>query len=103
VTTKKHRCRICRGDRPNDGVICLGCGTALLKCQETRKKRPVTECPGCRASGPFKVLEAGRFRCTKCTAVFEQGDFDFVDDRPDVNVEKKERLEMDRKRGAMGR
>lgn len=99
MTTKKHRCRICLGDRPNNGTICLGCGTALIKCQETRKKKPVTECPGCRSNGPFKSIEAGRFRCPKCTAVFESGDFGFLDDRPDINVEKKERLEMELRKG----
>ena len=102
--SETHRCKICRGDRPNNGLVCLGCGTALIKCKESKLKTFKPECPGCTHTGPHQTLEHGRFRCLKCTAVFERGDVGYLDDRPDVNVEKLERLEADRrKRGGYKR
>lgn len=88
----EHQCRICDGKRPHNGTICLGCGTLLVKCKAATVKRDIRECPKCTHTGPHKLIEAGRMRCLKCTAVFEGPDFGFVDDRPEVNAEKKERL-----------
>lgn len=95
-----HRCRICQGDRPHNGTTCLGCGTLLVKCKETKEKRNRHECPGCTHTGPHQITEHGRWRCVKCTAIFEGPDFGFVDDRPEVNAAKKERAASEmRKRG----
>lgn len=99
--SETHQCTICRGLRPNNGVVCLGCGTALLKCSQRKAKRHTTECPGCTHTGPHQTLEAGRYRCLKCTAIFEHGDVGYLDDRPDINAEKLERMAVERrKRGA---
>lgn len=90
--TMNHNCSICRGSRPHNGSVCLGCGTPLAKATlKKTDRRNTTECPGCRHNGPFQDI-GGRLRCGKCTAVFEGSDFGFVDDRPDVNAEKMERL-----------
>jgi len=105
MTTQKHKCRFCQGIRENNGEACFGCGSPLAKCLERSSKRGRNECPGCTHTGPHKAIEAGRYRCVKCTAVFEGPDVGFLDDRPDVNLEKLERMELDRKktRGAYGR
>lgn len=93
----EHQCRFCGGQRENDGETCLGCGSPLDKCQDMKPKCSRSKCPGCTHTGPHQTLEQGRFRCLKCTAVFEHGDFGYLDDRPHVNVEKKERLEAKRR------
>lgn len=93
-----HYCKCCRGIRPNDGLICQGCGTALLHCRVVKQKKPRIECAQCGSNGPFREREPGRKVCVKCNGVFEAADFSFVDDRPDINVEKKERLEIQRRR-----
>lgn len=93
-----HNCRMCGGDRPHNGKACLGCGTELVKCRPTKVRRSGSNCPGCTHNGPHQVLEYGRFRCVKCTAVFEGPDVGYLDDRPDVNVEKLERLTAEIKR-----
>lgn len=97
--TENHECKCCGGSRPHNGEICLGCGTPILKCKPSKStNRFRSSCPQCASDGPHVVLEAGRYRCPKCTAVFEQPDFGFVDDRPDINAEKKEKLEADQKK-----
>lgn len=93
-----HKCRFCCGTRENDGEVCLGCGSQLKNCLDKEPKRPRRECPGCTHGGPHREIEPGRYRCLKCTAVFEGADVGFLDDRPDVNVEKLERMELDRKK-----
>jgi hypothetical protein len=98
--SQTHYCKCCRGIRPNDGVICQGCGTALVHCRVTKQKKTRIDCPACASSGPHRQLEPGRMTCVKCNGVFEGGDVGYLDDRPDVNVEKKERLEMERRRKA---
>ena len=97
MTGKKHRCRICNGDRPHNGLHCQGCGTEIVKCKPTKTKR-IVDCPGCGNRGPFRELEAGRYHCTKCTATFEGADVGYLDDRPDVNAEKQERMIEEAKR-----
>lgn len=97
-----HSCGICGGIRENNGSSCLGCGTELDKCIDQRKKPKAPRCPKCQ-SGTGKEIEPGRYCCKNCQAVFEAMDFSFLDDRPDRNVEKKERLELDRKKRGVKR
>ena len=92
-----HRCRICNGDRPHNGLHCQGCGTEIVRCKPAKTKRS-SACHVCAHTGPHKLIEAGRFRCLKCTAVFEGPDVGYLDDRPDVNLEKAERLIEEAKR-----
>ena len=92
-----HICRICDGERPHDGKLCLGCGTELVRCRPTKRKRG-TACPCCSHDGQHNFLEQGRRRCVKCGAVFEGPDVGYLDDRPDVNLAKRERLESMKKR-----
>jgi hypothetical protein len=103
--TSEHECRPCGGKRPHNGSHCLGCGSPIEICRPSKNRnRWRSSCPSCASDGPHQTLEAGRYRCQKCNAIFEQPDFGFVDDRPDINVEKLEKLEADsRKRGAYNR
>lgn len=87
-----HDCRMCGGKRPHNGKACLGCGTELIKCKPSRTNRRSDVCPGCTHHGPHKEIEHHRYRCLKCMAVFERPDVHYLDVRPDVNVEKQERL-----------
>lgn len=97
--SQSHLCPICNGNRPHNGLICLGCGTSLIVCAGKKPKQVQRhECPSCAANGPHKLLEPGRFCCKKCLAVFESADGYAVDDRPDRNAEKLEEL-RNRKRG----
>lgn len=48
---------------------------------------------------PHILIDPGRWRCGKCNAVFEAGDVGYLDDRPDVNLEKQERYEQMKKQG----
>ena len=93
-----HDCRICNGHRPHNGKQCLGCSADLVRCKRAKIKRNWNECPGCTHTGPHKLTDDRQYRCHKCGATFEGPDFSFVDDRPDINVDKKERLEAERKK-----
>lgn len=96
--TATHKCRCCGGIRQNNGRICLGCGTPLHQCEIPRKPRvSKVDCPSCGKRSPQVVIEPGRYRCTACNSIFEADDFSFLDDRPDVSLEKKERLEQMKK------
>lgn len=95
-----HNCRFCGGNRPHNNVHCLGCGSAIESCRPVRVHRKNHDCPKCTHNGPHQTLGPKRFRCVKCTAVFEGPDFGFVDTRPEVNLAKIERAESEtRKRG----
>jgi ribosomal protein S27AE len=87
----RMRCMICAGPRHFVDGVCTGCGTDQAKAVNTlpRKKRP--DCPRCSPGAPAKQLEADRWLCQRCNAVFEAEDFCFADSRPDVNAEKRER------------
>lgn len=102
--SQEHYCKFTRSIQPNNGSICLGCGSDLTRCKQDKPKRKTSECPGCTHHGPHKEIEAERYRCLKCGAIFEKPDFGYVDERPDVNAEKLERIERDkRKRGGYKR
>lgn len=93
MTQQTHICRFCDGKRPHENGRCCGCGTDVRKCKPEKITRNRNECPGCTHTGPHKLMESRRYRCLKCTAVFEGPDFEFVDTRPEVNAAKKERAE----------
>lgn len=99
-----HYCRCCAGVRPNNGVVCLGCGTALISCERKQPARmSKVDCPCCAKRSPQVLIEPGRYRCTACNSIFEADDFSFFDDRPDVSLDKKERYERERKRRGRNR
>lgn len=97
--TQTHTCKICRGPRPHNGSVCLGCGTELKNSTVTRVKTRKKQCPECCSYMPHILIDPGRWRCGKCNAVFEAGDVGYLDDRPDVNLEKQERYEQMKKQG----
>ena len=96
--TQTHRCNFCNGIRPIHAGLCTGCGTPVIRCKPPTIKRNRNECPGCTHTGPHELMETGRYRCQKCTAIFEGPDFGFMDDRPEVNAAKKERAESERRK-----
>lgn len=93
-----HFCKCCNGHRPNNGVICLGCGSLLATCRRPEPKRTTSaSCPECGKNSLHVQIEPGRFLCGNCSSVFERDDVGFFDDRPDVSLEKKERFEQMKK------
>lgn len=95
-----HNCRFCGGQRPHNGVDCLGCGSDIASCKPIRIRRNNQDCPKCTHSGPHSVITAHRRRCVKYGAVFEAVDFGFVDTRPEVNLAKIERAESEARKRA---
>lgn len=100
---KDHYCKFCDGKRPNDGEFCLGCGSQLAKC--ARSVAPdrvnVPRCPICSSKAKPEQMADGQIKCSTCLTLFEKTDFSFLDTRPDVNAQKKEKAARDaRKRGA---
>ena len=90
----QHFCKCCNGIRPNNGSICLGCGTLLKVCARPEPKAPARRnCPCCGRTTNQREIEAGRFLCDGCRTVFEPEEVHYFDDRPDVSLEKKERYE----------
>lgn len=92
------QCRICRKHTPTDGQLCLGCGTPVENAiDNSRLKVRKPQCPKCNSGANYEI-ETGRFSCRDCMAVFEAEDFGYVDTRPDVNLDKKERLQVRKKK-----
>lgn len=91
-------CSICRGIRPCRDGRCLGCGSNIRICGSVKEKSAV-HCPQCGRSKSVSKPEADRFHCSWCNIVFEKDDFVCLDDRPEVSAMKKERLELEKKRG----
>jgi ribosomal protein L37AE/L43A len=88
-------CRICCGERPMSKDMCLGCGTpranaAVPKSNKPANTQPKPKCPGCGLDHST-MLEAGRWQCAVCHAVFEGVEFTFLDDRAEQNAIKRER------------
>lgn len=54
-------------------------------------------CPRCDSRAVQREIEPGRYCCNRCRAVFEDDDFGYVDDRPDVNAEKREAMSRRRR------
>lgn len=94
----KQFCKICRGQRGvmlvGTSKMCEGCGTPADNCfltvTEKAKQKLVLKCPLCRSPNA-DLLEARRWLCATCGTVYEALEQSFLDDRPDVNLEKKER------------
>ncbi len=74
---------------------CVGCGMPAANAvvpESTRKKQKMRlKCPQCR-SVVAEEIEKDRFCCNTCGAVYEAMDQGFVDDRPEQNAMKKERV-----------
>ena len=85
-------CKICNRPTTFNKRECLSCLTpiARAKRKKTETLKPQPQCPRHCGTG-LKQIKPGRFRCNNCGAVFEADDFSFVDERPAVNAEKKER------------
>lgn len=92
-------CRMCRGCRPHNGKVCLGCGTPVANARVVERKRSQPGRPPCPACGcrVSHEVAAGRFSCRDCMAEFEAVEVGYCDTRPDVNAEKRERHEKARR------
>lgn len=99
METKTINCRYCRKLSPANDKQCLGCGAPVANAIDRSGgvKKEVFRCPKCDWSRYYKRKD-GSFCCTSCYADFESDDFTFVDDRPDVNLEKIERHNKQRRR-----
>lgn len=90
-------CRICRKNQLTVQGRCRSCGTPAANAKSNSKPGSgLTKCPFCH-HGSTVQLEEGRFYCKICDKHFEDDDFGFLDTRPDVNLEKKERNEAKKK------
>jgi len=88
-------CRMCRGPRPFNANGCTGCGTprakAIVPAERLKQPEVNPTCPGC-GDNHVERFQAERWKCARCHSVFEPVEFGFVDDRPEINLAKKERL-----------
>jgi DNA-directed RNA polymerase subunit RPC12/RpoP len=82
-------CRICRRQRPESGK-CSSCGTGLTPYYEPKAKAPSPSCPKCRGKHTQATPHGSRV-CRDCGAEFEPVEVGYLDTRPDVNAEKRER------------
>ena len=90
-------CNICQGRRESAGGVCLGCGTPVANARMPGKvSASKPRCPNCKRS-QSRELERGRFLCGHCRAVFEREDVGYLDDRPAINAEKRERQSQRRR------
>jgi hypothetical protein len=91
---RTHICRYCMGTRVVRYGKCCGCGMPEHECRPIiRKHKSKVSCPGCGVEGHSISIGDGQRRCRKCMSVYEGADFVFLDHRPDISFEKKERLE----------
>ena len=92
--TDRFHCRYCRGVRDFSRTICLGCGSprcnAIVASPKLMSQATKPRCPGC-GSTLARQIGDGRWVCG-CGSVFEAADFNFLDDRAEKNLEKKERM-----------
>mgnify|MGYP006977238369 FL=1 len=88
---------MCGKVSPHNGHRCLGCNTPIANAKVTTKPPAKPRCPGC-GSGKNKPVpwDESRLECQACHAVFELPDGFALDDRPDVNLEKRERMSQRR-------
>lgn len=89
-------CRFCVGPRGvNSAKQCEGCGMPVANAnvpESVRKQNKLRlKCPKCRGTH-IREIEADRYCCETCDSVFEAADTGFVDDRPEQNAMKKERV-----------
>lgn len=88
-------CRFCNGKRRvNAKTQCEGCGMPVANAHVPEPARKLAKlrlkCPKCRRTH-IAEIEKDRFNCETCDAVFEAADVGYLDTRPDINAEKKER------------
>lgn len=96
-------CPVCRKNKSGmkgREALCCSCATAL---QEPPPKKRVGQqtCSGCGGVTDVQI-EPGRFHCRKCNSVVEPLEFAFMDTRPEVNAEKRERQEQEGVRDRRG-
>lgn len=89
------RCRFCNGNRRVVGVgvhnFCEGCGAHAAKAKvagDPLVSCPIVRCPHCRLQNA-RNIEADRYECRHCHAVFEVVEQSFVDTRPEINAIKR--------------
>lgn len=92
-------CGICSGKRDNVGGMCSGCGGEVseVRMSANPKPKPV-QCPQCGPRTDAYPLGRGEHHCRRCGVKFSPVEFAFVDTRPEVNAEKRERGNARRKR-----
>lgn len=87
--TKTIDCRFCNGTRDANDSMCLGCGSPIANARRTVKVRKAEKpCPECNSRNS-SVIDDHRFMCRDCGGTFENEDFGFVDDRPEINAMKR--------------
>jgi hypothetical protein len=57
-------CRYCRGARPTQSAICLGCGSDACECS-TRRPQYRRRCPKC-TDGMLRPVGVGLVVCDTC-------------------------------------
>ena len=99
---KQINCNFCKGRRNVYHGLCDGCGHPEANVTAGSKQRQpaaarVPACPACHSSNR-QELEPGRWLCRGCAGIFETEDVGYLDDRPDVNAQKREAATNGRKR-----
>lgn len=103
MTDQTFPCRMCGGQRPHNGRECLGCGAPIERAwdsSQTNTERIM--CPKCN-SGAHERRADDSYTCRACGAWFESLEVGYLDDRPDVNAEKRERPARVNRRGPSAR
>ena len=96
MPTTRHFCRFCARVTTFSSKACLSCAMPIANARVVSVvKKPPPRCPNAcdlrNGAGRPKEIEPDRFQCPSCGAVFECDDFSFIDDRPQQNLEKRER------------
>lgn len=96
-------CRFCKGSRNVYHGLCDGCGHPAANVEvkpatnKPAKVYRIPVCPACHSTNRTE-LESHRWMCNKCGGIFEREDMGYVDDRPDINAQKREAMTNGRKR-----
>ena len=90
-------CGICQKQRQGQNGRCESCGS-LVSTAKVKPPRSST-CPPCPKCGTYQstLRSDGYWHCRTCGGLHEPDDFGFLDDRPDVNAEKRERQQTQRR------
>lgn len=89
-TTQTIRCRYCQGTRPTAQGRCLGCGMPVANARDNSvPKNAKRRCPKCGA-GSYRTVDACRYICGGCSAVYEDADVGYLHTDPAINAEKLE-------------
>lgn len=77
------KCKVCRGIRPENNGICLGCGSKRNKCEDRSTGGKPLQCPKCGSRGKADHIafefngSLKNFQCRVCGSVFEPVEADF--------------------------